>query len=143
MNADPGVMEHFPAFPDRAGSEAMVWRIEAHFAERDFGLWALEAPGVASFIGFAGLAVPRLDAHVTPGVEIGWRRAHENWGMVCAREAASHVLAHAHGTLGLAEIVSFTVSGNLRSHRVMEEIGMRREAGDALDHPLLAEGDPL
>ena len=31
LNADPVVMEHFPALSSRAESDAMVDRIEAHF----------------------------------------------------------------------------------------------------------------
>jgi RimJ/RimL family protein N-acetyltransferase len=41
MNADPGVMEHFPAPLTREESNALVDRIEAGFDEHGFGLWAL------------------------------------------------------------------------------------------------------
>src|SRR3989442_57114 len=43
-------------------------------------------------------------------------------------------------TLGLAEIVSFTVPANLRSRRVMERIGMTHSPDDDFDHPALPEG---
>src|SRR6266568_254548 len=83
MNSDARVMEFFPSRLSRAESDAMVDRIQQHFSERDFGLWAIEAPDVASFIGFAGLAVlaaPRFSARFTPCVEVGWRLAFEHWG---------------------------------------------------------------
>ena len=35
----------------------LVDRIEKHFSEHDFGLWAIEVPSVAAFIGFAGFDV--------------------------------------------------------------------------------------
>jgi RimJ/RimL family protein N-acetyltransferase len=46
-------------------------------------------------------------------------------------------------SLQLAEIVSFTVPGNVRSRRVMEKIGMTYSPGDDFDHPVLPEGHPL
>jgi RimJ/RimL family protein N-acetyltransferase len=50
LNADPVVMEHFPALLTREQSDALVDRIEAHFDEHGYGLWALEADG--AFVGF-------------------------------------------------------------------------------------------
>jgi RimJ/RimL family protein N-acetyltransferase len=139
MNADPRVMEHFPALLSREESDASVDRIEAHFAQHGFGVWAGELPGIASFIGFAGLSVPRFDAHFTPCVEIGWRLAAEHWGRGYATEGARAALAFGFEQLGLAEIVSFTVSANVRSRRVMEKLGMTHSAADDFDHPLLPE----
>jgi RimJ/RimL family protein N-acetyltransferase len=45
MNADPEVMRYFPAPLDRAGSDALVDRIEDLFGRQGFGLWALEVAG--------------------------------------------------------------------------------------------------
>src|SRR5262245_46072755 len=80
LNADPRVMEYFPALLSRAESDARVARIEAHFEQHGFGLWAVEIVSVAPFAGFIGLSVPRFEAHFTPCVEIGWRLAAEYWG---------------------------------------------------------------
>ena len=52
MNADPQVMEHFPARLSRAESDASAARIRAGMDERGYGLWAGEVPGVAPFIGY-------------------------------------------------------------------------------------------
>ena len=52
-------------------------------------------------------------------------------------------LAHGFGALGLAEIVSFTSTGNGRSRRVMEKIGMTHDPADDFDHPSLPPGHPL
>jgi RimJ/RimL family protein N-acetyltransferase len=143
MNADPVVMEFFPKPLDRAESDAAVARIRDHFASRGFGLWAVEVPGVADFIGFVGLAVPRFEAHFTPCVEIGWRLARSHWGRGYATEAARATLAFGFRDLALDEIVSFTTTANLRSRAVMERIGMTRSADDDFDHPALPEGHPL
>src|SRR6516162_7276447 len=80
LNADPRVMEFFPSVLDRTESDAFADRIEVHFAQTGFGLWAVELPGFVSFIGFIGLSIPRFQAHFTPCVEIGWRLAHAYWG---------------------------------------------------------------
>jgi len=143
LNADPAVMEHFPAPLSRAESDAFAARVRREMDERGFGLWAVEAPGVAPFVGFTGLAVPHFSAHFTPCVEIGWRLAHAHWGRGYAPEAARAALDHGFQQLGLAEIVSFTAVANLRSRRVMEKLGMTHDAADDFEHPSLAPGHPL
>lgn len=143
LNADPRVMEHFPSILTRMESDALADRIEAHFAQHGYGFWAVELPGVASFIGFIGLAVPRFTAHFTPCVEIGWRLAIEHWGQGFAVEGAKAALTFGFQQLQLNEIVSFTVIANSRSRRVMEKLGMTHDPQDDFDHPLLPEGHPL
>jgi RimJ/RimL family protein N-acetyltransferase len=143
LNADRRVMERFPGTLDRPESDALALRIREHFAARGFGLWAVEAPGCANFIGFVGLAVPTLEAHFMPCVEIGWRLAFEHWGRGYATEAGSAVVAHAFGPLGLEELVSFTVPANRRSRRVMERLGMQHSPADDFEYPDLPEGHPL
>ncbi len=103
----------------------------------------MEVPGRAAFIGFVGLAVLRFEAHFTPYVEIGWRLAAKHWGQGYATEAASVVLDHAFGPLGLEQVVSFTVPANRRSRHVMERLGMTRLLADDFEHPSLPEGYPL
>jgi ribosomal-protein-alanine N-acetyltransferase len=143
INADPRVMEHFPAPLGAAESDALLERIRAHFAERGFGLWAVEVPGGPDFIGFVGLSVPGFEAPFTPCVEVGWRLAAEHWGRGYATEAARAALAFGFGSLGLAELVSFSVPANARSRRVMERLGMRRDPAEDFDHPALPAGHPL
>jgi RimJ/RimL family protein N-acetyltransferase len=146
MNSDARVMKFFANCLSRDESEAMVDRIEEHFANRGFGLWAVEVPGVAPFVGFAGLtmlAAPPFTAQCAPCVEIGWRLAFEHWGHGYATEAAGLALGYAFEVLSLSEVVSFTSVINLRSRAVMERLGMRRDVADDFDHPRLPEGHPL
>jgi len=143
LNADPEVAEFLPAALTGGASDALAARIQAHFEAHGFGLWAVEAPGVAPFLGFTGLSIPGFQAPFTPCVEIGWRLAARFWGRGYATEAARAALAFGFESLRLPEIVSFTVPGNLRSQRVMEKIGMRRDPDDDFDHPALPEGHPL
>lgn len=143
MNSDARVMEFLPSYLGRAESDAMVDRIEEHFSEHGFGLWAIEVPDVAHFIGFTGLAVARFSAPFTPCVEVGWRLAFEYWGHGYATEAARLALGYGYGTLGLSEVVSFTAATNQRSRSVMERLGMRRDPAEDFDHPALPDGHPL
>lgn len=143
LNADPRVMEHFPSTLTREKSNEQAARIRAHLEEHGFGLWAVELPGIATFIGFVGLMRPTFDAHFTPCVEVGWRLAHEHWGHGYATEGARASLALAFGELGLEEVVSMTTTTNDRSQRVMKKLGMQSDPSDGFDHPALAEGHPL
>jgi RimJ/RimL family protein N-acetyltransferase len=143
MNADARVMEFFQSRLNRVESDALVDRIEQHFSKRDFGLWAIEVPGVAPFVGFAGLSVPRFSAHFTPCVEVGWRLAFEHWGHGYATEAARLALGYGFGPLAQPEIVSFTSPMNYRSRAVMERLGMDRNPADDFDHPAIPESHPL
>ncbi len=135
LNADPVVMEHFPAPLSRAESDAFVDRHSAIIDARGWGLWAVDVRASGSFIGFIGLSVPVFDADFVPCVEIGWRLAADAWGQGYATEGATRVLAHAFDRIGLDDVVSFTAVQNLPSRRVMDKIGLtfRQE----FDHPNL------
>lgn len=142
LNADLRVMEHYPSPLTRAQSDAFVLeRIIPQFAERGFGLWAVEVPDVARFVGYVGLDVPSFDADFTPCVEIGWRLARPHWGHGYATEAARLAIAFGFEQAGLDEIVSFTAPVNRRSIAVMERLGMSY-VGE-FDHPRLPAGHRL
>jgi RimJ/RimL family protein N-acetyltransferase len=143
INADLRVTELLAGPLTRQESDALISRIEADFDRNGFGLWALEICGVAPLAGFVGLSMPRFTTPFTPCVEIGWRIAAEHWGRGYATEAARAALAYGFDVAGLHEIVSFTVPSNIRSRRVMEKIGMVRDAHGDFDHPSLLNGHPL
>jgi RimJ/RimL family protein N-acetyltransferase len=143
LNADPVVMEHFPAPLTRSESDALVDRIEAGLDERGWGLWAVEVQDSHPFIGFVGLNPATFDAPFTPAVEVGWRLAREHWGRGYATEGARTALAFGFDELALDEIVSFTTHANARSRRVMERLGMRRDPADDFDNPNIAKGSPI
>jgi RimJ/RimL family protein N-acetyltransferase len=127
LNADPEVMEHFPAVMTRAQSDAFADRVEAHLAEHGYGFWAVEVDG--AFAGFTGLQWSEVTG--TRELEIGWRYAPAYWHRGYATEAAAAALAYG---LGVApRVVSFTAVVNAPSWRVMERIGMTR-VGE-FDHP--------
>jgi RimJ/RimL family protein N-acetyltransferase len=143
LNADPLVMEYFPSVLDRAASDALAGRIQAHFDRYGFGLWAMELPEIEDFIGFVGLAVPTFTAHFTPCVEVGWRLARHHWGRGYATEGARAAVEFGFGPAGLRELVSFTVPANRRSLAVMERLHMTRDPDGDFEHPGLPEGHVL
>ena len=132
MNADPVVMEHMQGLMTRERSDDFIDRIEAHWEQYGWGLWAVEAP-VARFVGYVGLWPAE---YLAPGmVEVGWRLMSEHWGQGYATEAARAALRFGFTEADLAEIVSFTVPQNVRSRRVMERIGLVRDPSGDFDHP--------
>jgi RimJ/RimL family protein N-acetyltransferase len=136
-------MEHFVSALDRAESDAFADRIDAAFHTLGYGLWAVELPGEAEFIGYVGLALHTFDAHFTPAVEIGWRLARDYWGRGFAAEAARAAVDDGFERVGLDEIVSFTAPANQRSIRVMQRLGMTHDSADDFDHPRVPVGHHL
>lgn len=143
LNADPKVMEHFPALLSREESDVLAERIEAQILEHGWGLWAVEIPRVAPFAGYIGLARATFQAPFTPCIEVAWRLAAQFWGRGYATEGAMVALRFGFQSLRLPEIVSFTVPANRRSIAVMERIGMTRNPKEDFEHPRLPEGHPL
>lgn len=141
LNADPEVMEHFPSTLSREQTSETMARIAKHYDRHGYGVWAVQVPGEAPFIGYIGLAVPSFQASFTPCVEILWRLARPWWGQGFATEGARATLACGFERLGLSEIVSFTVPANTRSRRVMEKVGMRYT--EDFEHPRIEPGHPL
>ena len=134
INADPKVMEHFPRTSTREESDAFAEKIVGRMGQQGFGLWAVDVPGVADFIGFIGLN-PADAVLGRPVLEVGWRLAAEHWGRGYATEGARASLAHAFDVLGKDEVVSFTTAANQRSRHVMEKLGLVRRPEDDFDHP--------
>jgi ribosomal-protein-alanine N-acetyltransferase len=143
MNADPVVMEYYPACLDANESRDFIARVERKFETQGFGLWAATLKESGAFIGYIGLNVPTFDTAFTPCVEIGWRLSRDQWGNGYATEGARACLDFAVTTANLGEVLSWTFAGNMRSRRVMERIGMKRDITRDFEHPDLPPGDRL
>ena len=144
LNADPEVMQYFPATLTGERSDALVDRLSAAFdRQREWGLWALEERGTGRFLGFTGLADVAFTAPFTPATEVGWRLRRDAWGYGYATEAARAAVAFAATGLDLREVVSFTAEANARSRSVMRRVGMHHDRADDFDHPTLPAGYPL
>src|SRR5712671_3387357 len=110
MNSVARVMEYFRSRLSRVESDAMVDGIQKHFREHDFGLWAIEVPGIAPFDRVRRI-INRTIARPLHAV-CGSRLAY-------ATEAAQLALGHGFGTLALSEVASYTSATNHRSRAVM------------------------
>ena len=143
MNNDPDVMRYSPGRLSQSKSDAWADRIETEFERDGFGSWALELPGEAPFIGFAGLRRISFAASFAPAVEIGWTLAPKFWGKGYATEAARLAMRVGFERFGLREIIAETTETNLASRRVMERLGMVHDSDADFDHPQIATDHPL
>ena len=147
INADLAVMEHYPTVLTREQSDAFADRIVETWHREGLGLWAVQHRDSARFVGYVGLWPVPGDVQATigaaSGVEVGWRLSASAWGRGLATEGAREAMRFGFYDLGLAEIVSFTAVGNVRSRAVMRRLGMQHDPAGDFDHPALAQGHPL
>ena len=141
QNADPVTMRFLGGPMSRADSDAYAERARMHWRDHGFGKFAVEAPGIAPFIGAVGLSHVRIEAPFTPAVEIAWRLHKSWWGQGFATEAARAALRDGFDRAGLTEIVAMTALLNLPSQRVMRRLGMTRSI--AFGYPRYPESYPL
>ncbi len=142
LNADPTVMEFFPAPLDREQSDAAFATLRQRIADHGFGFWAAELRTTGAFVGMIGLADRPEGLPISPCIEVGWRIHQAFWGKGLATEGARASLDYAFGVLGRNEVVAFTATTNVRSYRVMERLHMRRMA-QTFEHPGVPEGHVL
>ncbi|PDS81501.1 GNAT family N-acetyltransferase [Rhizobium sp. L43] len=140
INAEPAVVRYLNPLTDKQ-SDAMLDRIDRHFADHGWGLWALEEKASGGLIGMCGLNNVSQALPFAPAVEIGWRLSASRHGAGYAREAAECSLDFAFNDLKLDRIFSFTVPANSNSWGLMRRLGMSW-VGE-FNHPNFAEGHPL
>ena len=109
----------------RAECEQGIERlVERAVARPGYGLMHASLREGGSFVGGCGVfQVPDSEEF-----EIAYRLPHACWGRGYATEMARAVLAHGFAQLALRRIVGLTWPENEPSQRVLEKIGMRREA---------------
>ena len=92
MNADPRVMEYFPAPLTREESAAFFGHIREEFQTEGFGLYAVERISDGSQLGYTGLHRVTFDG-LCGQIEVIWRLRADAWGNGYAPEAAQACLA--------------------------------------------------
>jgi ribosomal-protein-alanine N-acetyltransferase len=94
-----------------------------HWAEKGFGVFAVEDLVTGRFLGQCGLnTIDELGE-----VEVLYALERAAWGRGLATEAARRALAYAFDEAGLERIVAVTRPEHVRSRHVLEKIGMRYE----------------
>jgi RimJ/RimL family protein N-acetyltransferase len=118
LNGDPAVMAFIgsPMTAAQVAAELPDW-IEG---QGDYGLWAGQAGDE-----FAGVWFLSADPGDDRAGETGWRLPPAAWGHGYAVEGAAALLHHAFDTLGLERVWAETMAVNIRSRRVMEQLGMQ------------------
>ncbi|MEL7486249.1 MAG: GNAT family N-acetyltransferase [Pseudomonadota bacterium] len=134
MGADPDVMAYFPRLMSRDEVLDHVRDLQERFRRWGYGYWAIETADTP-FAGFVGLSQPKIDAHFTPCVEVGWRLAPAVWGRGLATEGARAALRFGFQDRGLPEIVAMVSVENAASRRVAERLGMTTDPADDFDFP--------
>ena len=142
MNADPAVMNYFPAPMTRAESDAALARFQAAYDRDGFGFLVAELRSTGAFAGIIGAqtmrdVVPNLPQ---PAVEIGWRLPRAFHGQGLATEGARATVAFCFNQLNLPEVVAITALGNRASRRIMEKLGMTHRPELDFDHPRMPSG---
>ena len=134
MLADKELGEWLGQSFDRAASAAALTRDIGHWDTHRFGLWIMRDRVSGELVGRGGLIHTIVAG--SGAVEVGWAVKRERWGEGLATEMARTALGLAGEELGLDEVVSMTLPGNVASRRVMEKIGLRFDRD--IDHRGLA-----
>lgn len=124
INADPRVGEWLGGVVGREETLARLQAYAYHWAERGFGLWAVEECATGRLVGRTGLMHWDDWTASAHDAEIGWTFSPDVWGRGYATEAAAAALDWARTQSGLRRIISITLPHNARSRRVMEKLGM-------------------
>ena len=88
------------------------------------GIWAVEERAAPGFLGWCGL----FALEQTGLIEIGYRYRSEAWGRGIATEAAGCVLDQGFRGFAVDPIVAVSHPDNLASRRVLQKIGLARQA---------------
>lgn len=140
MNSDPEVMRYL-APVTRSESLDTFDRIREEISQRGWGVWPVEVDGI--FAGMVGLHVPEWHRPFSPCTEVLWRLRKEFWGRGIAHTAAREAIDYGFSKADLEEIVSFTTPTNVRSIRLMERLGFKRDHQGDFDHPEVPAGNDL
>lgn len=150
LHADPEVARYLSHGKPRSAQESLVWfdsllRTYEHFA---LGQLAVLRKSDGALIGRCGLsdlavearagvaAVPRgwfQRSEAPPGTEmvfereLGYTFDRSSWGQGYASEAARCVFDYARDVLGLPRVISVIHPENVRSLRLAQRFGVRRE----------------
>jgi RimJ/RimL family protein N-acetyltransferase len=143
INQDPKVIELLGGPLTMKDVNDFIPAVNNHHNKHGYTLWATELKETGELIGFIGLNYTDWAAHFTPTVEVGWRLGSQYWSKGYATEGAKAALDYGFRKCGLKEIVSFTVPANIRSIRVMQKLGLKRDLNGDFAHPKLPTDHPL
>lgn len=130
LNGDPRVMRWTGEAPiDSLESARAAITSYPDFETVGYGRWACVLKKTGRVVGFCGLK------HLSDlrAVDLGYRFLPEVWGQGLATEASRASLRFGFETLNLDTIIGLVLPANHASIRVLEKVGMRRDAEIAYD----------
>lgn len=127
FHADPDVVRWTPwEVKDRAATAEFLAGRLTKDRWREPGDWLVLAVELAGSGRVVGEVLLKWEG---PGqAEIGFAVATDQHGLGVAHEAAAEMLRFAFDDLGLHRVVGITVDANTASNRLLERLGMTREA---------------
>src|SRR4051794_5007673 len=125
MLADPRVAATMGGARDRQETAEHLGVATEEWDRNGFGYWMWFDGATGAPVGRGGLGAAEFDGQ--PEVEVGWLVAPERWGDGLATEMGDAAVHVAFETLGLEDVVAFTLTDNLASRRVMEKLGFTYE----------------
>lgn len=119
------VLRYFPPGdpPTRETAVGMIRRIQRHWEEHGFGLWAVESRATGELMGRCGLQRIPETGETEADVILGTAA----WGQGFATEAIRLSVRFGIKKLALARIVGIVHPDHGASQRVLEKAGFRRE----------------
>ena len=128
INSDKDVMEFFPTKPTKEETIDFIFRMQQQFQLKGFCYFAVDILETNEFIGFIGISEQTYETDFSPFVDIGWRLKKSSWNNGYATEGAKTCLAYAFNKLNLKTIFAIAPKLNVKSHSVMEKIGMKKHS---------------
>jgi RimJ/RimL family protein N-acetyltransferase len=133
----PAMMAELGGMRSLGDIDTLIDKRIADQAKYGYSYWAVELRQSGELIGTCGLRI----ADNYPGTpvfgmhEMGWRIAESYWGKGLAHEAAEASIAWAWANTPALSVAAWTTSGNTRSLRLMERLGMARRPDLDFDRP--------
>lgn len=93
---------------------------DRNYAQRGYGMFALEALNSSATIGFCGLVHPDNQ----PEVEVKYSLLRSHWGEGLASEFVPALLAYGSREFAIQRIIATVAPENLASQRVLQKSGM-------------------
>lgn len=132
LHADPEVTQFIRPL-DQAAAEERLRRDEDEWTKRGHGLLAVLDRKNGAFLGRCGLKHwPQFDE-----TELGWVLRRDSWGQGYATEAGRACIAWGFSEFEVPYLTAMINSGNVRSVRVAERLGLTPVREDVL------LGDPV
>lgn len=126
INADPKVMEFFPATQSIEQTAAFIERMQKLYDEKGYCYFAIDKLDNREHIGFLGINWQTFESDFTPCVDIGWRIKSSEWNKGYATEGGLRCLEYAFIDLKIDRVHSIASKVNVKSIKIMQNIGMKK-----------------